>query len=205
MSIIGESSLITRASARSTKGEAYQKSDCCSEVGKRMLADGKGGSIINIASGAGLNGIQDFPVAYQATKAAVINLTRNLASSWGNRRVRVNAIAPGWFPSEITEPWFENPVFLDHVKRASPMGRIGAPSELAGALLLLASDASSFITGHTLVVDGGASSSMGVQFVSDELSKLMAKHYLEDWASALCRPNPNFSPAINGRRARFSL
>ncbi len=148
---------------------------CCQEVGKRMLADGKGGSIINITSSAGLNGIQCFPVAYQTTKAAVINLTRNLACSWGDRGVRVNAIAPGWFPSEMNDPWFANQVFLDHVKKTSPMGRIGSPSELAGALLLLASDASSFITGHTLVVDGGASTSMGLPFMTDKLFTMLAE------------------------------
>ena len=109
------------------------------------------------------------------TKAAVINLTRNLACSWGDRGVRVNAIAPGWFPSEMNDPWFANPVFLDHVKKTSPMGRIGAPSELAGALLLLASDASSFITGHILVVDGGASTSMGLPFMTDKLFEMMAE------------------------------
>jgi len=138
-------------------------------------ADARGGSIINITSVAGLNGVQDFPVAYQSTKAAIVNLTRNLASSWGDRKVRVNAIAPGWFLSEITEPWLENPVFLDHVKKRSPMGRIGTPSELIGALLLLASDASSFITGHTLVVDGGVHASSGLPFMTDELSRLMAE------------------------------
>jgi NAD(P)-dependent dehydrogenase (short-subunit alcohol dehydrogenase family) len=147
---------------------------CCQAAGKRMLADGKGGSIINITSSAGLNGQQDFPVAYQATKAAIINLTRNLASSWGDRGVRVNAIAPGWFPSEMTESWFAAPAFLEHVKKMSPLGRIGAPSDLTGALLLLASDASSFITGHTLVVDGGASTSMGLPFMTADLFKLMA-------------------------------
>jgi NAD(P)-dependent dehydrogenase (short-subunit alcohol dehydrogenase family) len=146
---------------------------CCQTAGKRMLADGKGGSIINITSIAGLNGVQDFPVAYQATKAAVVNLTRNLACSWGDRGVRVNAIAPGWFPSEMTDAWLAAPKFLEHVKKMSPMGRIGSPSELAGALLLLASDASSFITGQTLAVDGGVSISMGLPFGTEEIFKLM--------------------------------
>src|SRR5262245_2966750 len=79
---------------------------CCRAAGARMLTDGKGGSIINIASIAGMAGWKDHPPAYQSTKAAVINLTRNLACSWADRRVRVNAIAPGWFPSEMTEPFF---------------------------------------------------------------------------------------------------
>ena len=141
----------------------------CREVGERMLRYGRKGSIINIASVAGLNGLQGFPAGYQATKAAVINLTRNLACSWADRGVRVNAIAPGWFPSEMTAPLFGSPVFLEHVKRNAPMGRIGEPSELAGALLLLASDASSFMTGHTLVVDGGLSASMGLPFMTDDV------------------------------------
>ena len=80
---------------------------CCREAGARMLADGKGGSIINIASILGLGGVCDFPSAYQATKAAVINLTRNLACSWSDRGVRVT-IAPGWFPSEMTDPFSES-------------------------------------------------------------------------------------------------
>jgi NAD(P)-dependent dehydrogenase (short-subunit alcohol dehydrogenase family) len=148
---------------------------CCREVGQRMLSDGKGGSIINIPSIAGLNGIQNFPVAYQATKAAVINLTSNLACSWADRGVRVNAIAPGWFPSEMTEPYFAAPVFLTRARKMAPMGRIGDPSELTGALLFLASGASSFVTGHTMVVDGGVSASMGLPFMNEDLFKLFSE------------------------------
>ncbi len=134
---------------------------CCREVGERMLRDGKGGSIINISSIMGLGGQQNHPAAYLATKAAVINLTRTLACSWGERGVRVNAIAPGWFPSEMTEPYFAAPAFFERIKSQAAMRRVGDPSELAGALLLLASDASSYMTGHTLVVDGGYSASIG--------------------------------------------
>ena len=142
---------------------------CCREVGAHMLRDGKGGSIINISSSAGVGGQQNSPPAYQATKAAVINLTRNLACSWGDRGVRVNAIAPGWFPSEMTEPSFAAPAFFERIKGQSPMGRVGDPSELAGALLLLASNASSFMTGHTLVVDGGLTASVGAPPFSEEI------------------------------------
>ena len=134
---------------------------CCREAGARMLADGKGGSIINITSIAGLGGMCDFPPAYQATKAGVINLTRNLACSWSDRGVRVNAIAPGYFPSEMTDPFFAIDGFAKFAKDRAPMGRVGDPDELAGALLLLASDAGSFMTGHTLVVDGGYSAGEG--------------------------------------------
>ncbi len=128
---------------------------CCREIASRQLADGKGGSIINIASVAGMAGVSDFPTAYQTSKAAVINLTRNLACSWADRGIRVNAIAPGWFPSEMTGPVFGIEAFHRWVTEAAPQGRIGNPKELAGPLLLLASEAGSFMTGHTLVVDGG--------------------------------------------------
>lgn len=134
---------------------------CCREAGARMLADGKGGSIINITSIMGLSGQADMSPSYQASKAALVNLTRNLACSWGDRRVRVNAIAPGWFPSELTGPVFGMPGFLDWAGKLAALKRIGDPSELIGPLLFLASDASSFVTGHTLVVDGGYSAGVG--------------------------------------------
>jgi NAD(P)-dependent dehydrogenase (short-subunit alcohol dehydrogenase family) len=148
---------------------------CCQEVGRRMLQDGKGGSISNIASVAGLGGQHNYPVAYMATKAAVLNLTRTLACSWADRGVRVNAIAPGWFPSEMTESYLALPPLLARVKNQTPMGRIGDPKELAGALLLLASDASSFITGHILAVDGGLSASVGAPSFTDELFRTLAE------------------------------
>jgi NAD(P)-dependent dehydrogenase (short-subunit alcohol dehydrogenase family) len=129
---------------------------CCRDAGALMLEQGSG-SIINLSSTAGLAGVQHFPPAYQATKAAVINLTRNLAVSWAGRGVRVNALAPGWFPSEMTSPFLEAPVFNEQILRHEPTGRVGDPAELVGPLLFLASDASSRVTGETLVVDGGHS------------------------------------------------
>ena len=94
----------------------------CREVGRRMLADGRGGSIINVASVAGLAGNEPIPAAYQASKAAVINLARNLALHWGSRGVRVNALAPGWFPSEMTGPFFAIPSFLAARRRRRRWG-----------------------------------------------------------------------------------
>jgi NAD(P)-dependent dehydrogenase (short-subunit alcohol dehydrogenase family) len=141
---------------------------CCREAGERMLRDGKGGSIINIASIMGHGGFQGGPPAYQASKAAVINLTRNLGLSWFDRGVRVNAISPGWFPSEMTAGWFAVPDFFARFRDQSPARRVGEPSELVGPLLFLASDASSFVTGHTIAVDGGASASFGARAVTDE-------------------------------------
>lgn len=134
---------------------------CCRELGQRQLADGRGGSIINIASVMGLSGHQNLASAYQASKGAVVNLTRNLAVSWADRGVRVNCLAPGWFPSEMTNGWFAVPEFLDRFENSAPMGRLGDPDELVGALLFLASDASTFVTGQVLAVDGGYSAAGG--------------------------------------------
>jgi NAD(P)-dependent dehydrogenase (short-subunit alcohol dehydrogenase family) len=133
----------------------------CQAAGRRMLGDGKGGSIINVSSVLGLGAQQNYPPAYTATKAAVINLTRALAVSWGDRGVRTNALAPGWFPSEMTEPYFAAPPFMRSILVQQPSGRVGELSELTAPLLFLASDSSSYVNGHTLVVDGGMTASFG--------------------------------------------
>jgi NAD(P)-dependent dehydrogenase (short-subunit alcohol dehydrogenase family) len=148
---------------------------CCREFAPAMLRSGTGGSIINIASIAGLAGWRDSAPAYQATKAAVINLTRNLACSWGDRGVRVNAIAPGWFPSELTGPLLGMESVAAYISASAPMRRLGDPQELAGPLLFLASDASSFVTGHTLIVDGGFSASSGYFSFPEEFHQAMAE------------------------------
>jgi NAD(P)-dependent dehydrogenase (short-subunit alcohol dehydrogenase family) len=153
---------------------------CCREVAARQLADGKGGSIINIASTAGMAGAADFPTAYQTSKAAVINLTRNLACSWAGRGIRVNAIAPGWFPSEMTGPVFGIEAFHKWAREAAPQGRVGDPNELAGPLLLLASDAGSFMTGHTLVVDGGLSATAAGGTMPESVSDIFAANAPND-------------------------
>ena len=145
---------------------------CCREVAARLMAAGKKGSIINVASVAGLGGVQNFPPAYQASKAAVINLTRNLAISWADRGIRVNALCPGWFPSEMTAAWFAAPVFLQRFEDQAPMRRVGELSELDGPLLFLASDASSFVTGQALAVDGGSSAAIGNDPYTEELYEL---------------------------------
>ncbi|MEZ5380339.1 MAG: glucose 1-dehydrogenase [Microthrixaceae bacterium] len=121
-----------------------------------MLAAGSG-SIVNVASVLGL--VASAPIqqaAYCASKGGVVNLTRQLGCEWGRKGVRVNAIAPGWFHSEMTaESMFEDPAAAEFLQRETPMGRTGEPDELDGALLFLASDASRFVTGITLPVDGG--------------------------------------------------
>ena len=161
---------------------------CCKEGGRRMLSDGRGGSIINLSSVAGLNGMRGMPVAYQATKGAVTTLTKSLAANWADRGVRVNAIAPGWFPSEMTGAWVKKGMFLDHISANSPMGRIGKPEELAGALLLLASNASSFINGEIISVDGGVNASTGLPFFTEEMFSVMEKAVPDDLAKRVKPP-----------------
>jgi NAD(P)-dependent dehydrogenase (short-subunit alcohol dehydrogenase family) len=124
-------------------------------VARQMLDQGRG-VIINVASILGL--VASAPIkqaSYTASKAAVVNLTRELAVQWARKGVRVNAIAPGWFPSEMTTEMFTEPSAMAFLERNAPMARGGRPDELDGALLFLASDASSYVTGHVLTVDGG--------------------------------------------------
>ena len=121
-----------------------------------MLAAGSG-SIVNIASILGLVGSAPIKQAsYTATKAAVVNLTRELGCQWARRGVRVNGIAPGWFLTEMTATdMFGDEASMKYLERNTPMARGGDAHELDGALLYLASDASSFVTGVTIPVDGG--------------------------------------------------
>lgn len=124
-------------------------------VAPTMLAAGSG-SVVCVASISGLvAGDGADTASYAASKGAVVNLTRELAVRWAPAGVRVNAIAPGWFPSEMTAATLGSAEGRRFVEARTPMGRAGAPQELDGALLFLASDASSYVTGHTLVVDGG--------------------------------------------------
>jgi hypothetical protein len=124
-------------------------------VARHMLAEGRG-SVVNIASVFGL--VANSPVndaAYAATKGAVVNLTRALGVEWANRGVRVNAIAPGWFPSEMTADMVDDEASQRYVQRFCPMQRMGREDELDGAVLFFAADASRYCTGQTLAIDGG--------------------------------------------------
>ena len=124
---------------------------------RAMLDGGSGGAIVNVASVLGLVGVGQIPQAgYAASKGGMVNLTRELSAQWSRKGVRVNAIAPGWFQSEMTADMFsEEGKGRDWVARRAPLGRHGREGELDGALLFLASDASSYVTGHVLAVDGG--------------------------------------------------
>ena len=122
-----------------------------------MIESGRGGSIVNLASIWGMVGVGQIPdAAYAASKGGLANLTRELAAQWARKGVRVNALAPGWFPSEMTSPsLFGDEQSERWMRSRTPMGRGGEAHELDGALLFLASDASTYVTGHILTVDGG--------------------------------------------------
>ena len=124
---------------------------------RAMLDGGRGGAIVNVASVLGLVGVGQIPQAgYAASKGGIVNLTRELSAQWSRKGIRVNAIAPGWFESEMTADMFsEEGKGHEWVARRAPLGRHGREGELDGALLFLASDASSYVTGHVLAVDGG--------------------------------------------------
>jgi NAD(P)-dependent dehydrogenase (short-subunit alcohol dehydrogenase family) len=120
---------------------------------RAMIAAKKGGSIINIASVLGLR-VATHLLAYAAAKAALVQMTKALALEWARYGIRVNAIAPGYIETEINSGFFRTEAGQAMVKRV-PQRRIGAPADLDGALLLLASDAGSYMTGSIVVVDGG--------------------------------------------------
>jgi NAD(P)-dependent dehydrogenase (short-subunit alcohol dehydrogenase family) len=125
---------------------------------KAMLdgSDTPNGAIVNVASILGLRGVGQIPQAgYAASKGGIVNLTRELGAQWARKGIRVNAIAPGWFESEMTSDMFSEESGHKWVARRAPMGRHGKEGELDGALLYLASDASSYVTGQILAVDGG--------------------------------------------------
>jgi NAD(P)-dependent dehydrogenase (short-subunit alcohol dehydrogenase family) len=127
-----------------------------SQLAAREMIAGDGGSIINIASMMGL--VASAPInqaSYCASKGAVVNLTRELGAQWARKGVRVNAVAPGFFASEMTGDAVTDEQSLRYLRRNTPMGRTGAEHELDGVMLFLASDASSFVTGQTIAVDGG--------------------------------------------------
>lgn len=123
-------------------------------VGREMLKAGSG-SMINIASIAGMTSSANGPfyAGYAASKAGLIGLTRELAASWGRRGIRVNAIAPGFFHSRLADAVID--IYERSIQENNVIPRVGREGELKGTAVFLASDASSYITGQTIVVDGG--------------------------------------------------
>ena len=122
----------------------------------RVMLEQGSGSIVAIASMSGfIVNVPQKQSAYNISKAGVVMAVKSLASEWAERGVRVNAIAPGYMRTEMTARYFEDPALSAQWLSATPMNRPGEPDELGGAVVYLASDASSFMTGHTLVIDGG--------------------------------------------------
>jgi NAD(P)-dependent dehydrogenase (short-subunit alcohol dehydrogenase family) len=123
------------------------------EAARRMLAAGKGGAIVNIASMLGLD-VAKGVAPYAVSKAGVIQLTKAMALELAFKSIRVNAIAPGWIVTDLNRGYLESEAGAA-IRREVPVGRFGEARDLDGALLLLASDAGRFMTGTTIVVDGG--------------------------------------------------
>jgi NAD(P)-dependent dehydrogenase (short-subunit alcohol dehydrogenase family) len=162
--LVNNAGIVRNSPAESTSDEEWREifgvnNDgvfwCCREVGRVMLEAGRG-SIVNIASMSGLVVNRPQPqAAYNVSKAAVIMLTKSLAAEWASRGVRVNAVAPGYVATALTLKGMSNPEWRDEWIRSTPMGRVARPDEIAPAVLYLASDAASYVTGSVMVIDGG--------------------------------------------------
>ncbi len=118
------------------------------------MVERSSGSVVNVSSIMGRVALAN-QAAYASSKGAIEQLTKVLALEWAAMGVRVNAVAPAYFETELTRPLFNDPVRREFITERTPMGRWGQPHELAGAVIFLASEAASYVTGHTLVVDGG--------------------------------------------------
>ncbi len=128
---------------------------CARAAGRSMVGQGSG-AIVNTASIMGLSGGGLYPnISYQATKGAVVNMTRALAVEWAPSGVRVNAVAPTWVDTEFIAGIKANPDLMAEIRRVTPLGRLAQAHEVANAILFLASPAAAMITGHVLAVDGG--------------------------------------------------
>jgi NAD(P)-dependent dehydrogenase (short-subunit alcohol dehydrogenase family) len=126
---------------------------CCQAAGRVMIAQ-KSGRIINMSSIGGKVALSRL-VAYCAAKGAINQLTRVLAVEWASHGIRVNAIAPGYIDTDLTKGLRDNPKRLEPMLRQIPLGHLGTPADIVGAAVYLASDGSSYVTGHILDIDGG--------------------------------------------------
>lgn len=128
----------------------------CCRAGARLMLGRRAGSIVNIASIMGLSGGGLYPnISYQATKGAVVNMTRALAVELGPSGIRVNAIAPTWVRTGFIAPLLADAALVNRMEAMMPLGRLAETEDLVGATLFLAGGASAMVTGHVLAVDGG--------------------------------------------------
>ena len=127
---------------------------CCKHIGKMMIEGGGGGAIVNIASTAGITGVPRAP-AYCASKAGIILLTKSLALEWARHNIRVNAIAPHYLETELTEGLRSSEKIFNGLVRQIPLGRFAKTAEIMDLVLLMSTEASSYMTGTTIPVDGG--------------------------------------------------
>ncbi len=126
----------------------------CAQAVARNMVERKKGCIINIASDLAFKAIPTLG-AYCVSKAGIIMLTRAFAQELGQHGIRVNAIAPGMVKTELSRPNWSDPAFLEHMETITPLGRIGEPNDIVGAALFLASNGSSYISGSTILINGG--------------------------------------------------
>ncbi|MHA1265934.1 MAG: SDR family oxidoreductase [Candidatus Helarchaeota archaeon] len=129
------------------------------EVGKQMISQ-KSGNIINLTSLWAFRGAEWGAIGYASSKAGIVGLTQQLAIEWAKYKIRVNGLALSWFPSAMSKFFIQN--FGRAIKKATPLKRVGEENDIKGAILFLASDASAYITGQILCVDGGVLSKMGL-------------------------------------------
>ncbi|HEX3811237.1 MAG TPA: SDR family oxidoreductase [Mycobacteriales bacterium] len=161
---VNNAGIVSNAPAEDTTPEEWRKLMAvnldgvfygCQAAGRQMLSQGSG-SIINMGSMSGSISNRPQPQAsYNTSKAAVIHLTKSLAGEWANRGVRVNSISPGYVGTELTKRGMSNAEWLKYWIDGTPMGRVAEPEEIAPLAVFLASDASSYVTGSDMVVDGG--------------------------------------------------
>lgn len=127
-----------------------------SRIAARSMMDRGGGAIVNLASIMGFSGGGLYPnVSYQATKGAIVNMTRALAVEWAQSGIRVNAVAPTWVRTDLTAAVLDQPGIIERIAELTPLRRLATAQEVAHAIVFLASPAAAMITGHTLPVDGG--------------------------------------------------
>jgi len=128
----------------------------CAQAEAGAMRSRGGGTIINTASMSGFIVNRSLPAtAYCTSKGGVVMMTKGLASEWAKYNIRVNAVGPGYFRTDLTRKLWDNPEKCQEINELIPMGRMGEPKELAGAVVFLASEASNYMTGHVVIIDGG--------------------------------------------------